>query len=716
MSIRSPKRSLVGGEIDPDLHDASDLEPARAGAATVKNFIVRDKGGIERTPGTEHIAAAKGADRVRLAGFVRSSSASYLAEYGPNYVRLRDVADMSQFEEVATPYAQDDLVYLQFAQSADIQWVFSGKPLKELQRLDDGGGGYTFQLVDALISNGPFMDLDYSETRTITPSATTGDITLTASADLFDAGHVGAFWRLQERDFSGVDKWGPGKAVSVNARIRYNGNVYRVSKAGTTSGIAPAHTEGIEKDGVGSSAVEFEYLHSGYGIVKITGFTSATVVSATVQTTLPDQIVSGGTAKWQEGSWSDYRGHPIAGALYKNALWAAASEAQPNVLWKSAIDGFDDFEPGTEDDRALSRGLFDGSTEAVRWLSPGASLAIGTDGPEWVARPEDAGDTVRVNNLFTEITTNIGASDIPGITVSGRLVFAETSRRRLMSIKYDLRREGWEPEDLSLLAAHLLGVGVLELVYQRNPWPIFWCLLEDGTLAGLTFLPDQNVLAWHRHDFGDPVESIAVLPVDSGRRETLFLAVRRNGQVNIERMFDRFRPEVGQKIEDARYLTAAKTYTQDPAQDTFAGLDHLEGRQVIALVDGRSHPPVTVTGGQVTLQFAGSNVVIGLPYQSRFKTLPFDMGLPDEDQRSRNKRISDLAIGFKSSLGGQVLMNDLPANVFELGATPLGSAPALFTGVRNVSPPGADDSGQLEYVNETAWPATILSIFPEYEV
>lgn len=718
MSFRNPKRSLVGGEIDPDLYYASDLVPVRAGAAACRNFIVRGKGGIERLPGTEHYATAKGSDRVRLGAFKRSTGVAYLAEYGPNYVRLRDV-DMDPaaeaHAEVATPYAAEDLINLQWAQSNDVQWIFSGLKLKELQRT----GALSFQMVDAEIAGGPLLDLDYFETRTITASAVTGSgITLTASAALFLAGHVGSLWRLHEVDYSSVPKWQTAQAVALGDKVRYNGNVYEVTGAGTTSNTPPGHLDGEETDGVTGTAVTFKYLHSGFGLVRITGFTSATVVTADVLSRLPADLL-GGSAKWQEGAWSDVRGYPITGALYKNALWAGGSLYQPGYLWKSAIDGFDDWAPGTHDDSALARNLPDGATETVRWLSPSKVLAIGTDGPEWIARPEAAGDTVRVNNLITETATDVGSSDVPGITVSGATVFPDATRRKLLSITFDIRRDNWAPEELSLLAEHILGAGIVEMVYQRNPQPIFWCLLEDGTVAGLTYLPSQNVLAWHVHDFVDPVESITVLPVNGGKREALFLAIRRavgaGSEVHIERMFDRFRPEAGDTIADARCLFAAKVYSGAPT-DTFTGLDYLEGREVIALVDGNSHPPVTVTGGAVTLNFTGSEVLIGLPYESRYKSLPFDAAVPDEDFSSRKKRISNLAFAFKSTLGGALKILGKSSRVFRLGAADLDSPPELYTGVKLVDPPAADDSGQFEYVNDTAWPAMITAIFPEYEV
>lgn len=857
MTIRNAQRSLSGGEIDPDLWYASDLVPVRTGAASCSNFIVRAKGGVERRPGTEFIGPALSDGTLRLAGFVRSSRQAYLAEYADSAVRLRPADDFdAAMQLLSTPWGADDLAGLQFAQSNDVQWIFSGGPIKELLRTGSAGA-YTFSLVDSSIQKGPFRDQNQDESQTIrvqpeggvdfneggitltaseavftqehvgasfggiehidtwlpdtfyeedkllrwegnvyraqadvttgeTPpthtyeQATdpgTGDplydgngnpiytseratvdslkyvysggfriqitgvsegaqsvatahvvvgagsritkateVTLHADFDVFDPGHVGATWRLEERDYSTTPKWENRVAIEVGEYCRYNGNVYIATQAGTTSDTPPSHTYGAQLDTTDENPVEWTYVHSGYGIVRITAVTDARTATGAVVSELPGSLETVATWRWAEGAWSDLRGYPAAGALYSSALWAGNTASEPYRLWKSAIEGFDDFEGGTEDDASISRGLYDQRTEAIQWMTAGSFLAIGTEGPEWVARPDESGDVVRTGNLITQVATDEGSAPIPGEVVAGVTIFVDASRTRLVSASYDWRREAWAPRDLSLLAQHILGKGVVDMAYQRRPWPLFWVLLEDGTLGALTYLPDQDVLAWHRHDVGDPVESICVLPVDDGRRDALYLAVRRGGALLIERMADRFRGETGQASEDAIFLDSCVRFDLDAAQTVFAGLDHLEGREVRALVDGKSHPLVTVQGGSVTLRFAGQKVTIGLPYESRYETLPFDMGLLEDWQAARKKRISDLAVAFRDTLGGEIEMAGRPQTVTPLGNAPLDGAPALFTGIMKMTPPGAGDDGSLAYVTSEAWPATITAIFPEYEV
>lgn len=732
MEIRAAKRSLVGGEVDPELQYASDLAPVRVGAAICKNFIVRAKGGVERTPGTEFLFKARtsaGTGQIKLGGFRRANAAAYLVELSENYMRVFDAdaaPEDAPIDELVTPYSEAENARLSAAQSNDVQFLFSGQKIKQLVRDEDGLGGYTFSLEDAVIRNGPFLDQNYDEAfaMAIGGSAAGPDdvaagqtVTITCSSSLFEAGHVGSYWRLDELDLSATPKWEVEVALELDDIVRWSGNVYRVTVAGTTSNNAPSHTLGRQLDSTEVDAVEFEYLHSGYGIFKVLSVVSATEVQAEVVQALPASLITDASYRWREPAWSDILGYPHVGTFYKNALWAANTPAQPYNLWKSAIDGFDDFEPGTADDDALTRGLFDTQTEAVRWLTPSKYMVIGTDGPEWVARPDTEGDTVRVTNLITEVATNQGSSEVPGINIDAMTLFVNQTRTKMVGLHYDWRQSDWAPKDLSILAEHILGAGVKEMAYQRTPWPLVWCLLDDGTLAAMTYQPEQEVTAWHRHDFGDPVESIEVLPVDGGAREALFLAIRRTEtEVHIERMADRYRNERSQPQAEARYLFGGKAYSLETPTTTLTGLDHLEGRTVRALVDGKSHPLMTVTGGAVELNFAGSEVFVGLAYESVYKTLPFDYGQPDNFQSGRPVRIADLGFAFSASLGGYVRSGDGQEILFRTGSADLDVAPPLFTGVKKVNVPSVEGEAQIEYVTDEALPVTITAIFPEYEV
>jgi hypothetical protein len=53
---------------------------------------------------------------------------------------------------------------------------------------------------------------------------------------------------------------------------------------------------------------------------------------------------------------------------------------------------------------------------------------------------------------------------------------------------------------VSLFAPHLFnGYTVRELAYTRAPESVLWAVRSDGTLLGMTYVPDQQVYGWHQH-------------------------------------------------------------------------------------------------------------------------------------------------------------------------------------------------------------------------
>ena len=287
--------------------------------------------------------------------------------------------------EISHPYNFDEISVLSFIQSADVMWFFhEDQPPQKLSRLADDN----WVLAEADFTGGPFIRQNVEEAITITSSAVTGSVTLTASSPIFDAGHVGSLWKLEEKDGNGVDTWFGG-VDSAGADVAYNngdkaragGNVYESTSASPTdAGVnSLVHLEGDVSSGKGK--VSWLYLHSGFGVVEITGFTSTTQVTATVIKRLPNQMVGTPTFKWSEGSWSAFRGYPSVAAWYEQRMMVAATASQPTTVWGSNGGDFENFEEGIEDNRAVNYTLVSRNNQVNRivWMVESARLLPCTD-------------------------------------------------------------------------------------------------------------------------------------------------------------------------------------------------------------------------------------------------------------------------------------------------------------------------------------------------
>ena len=144
-------------------------------------------------------------------------------------------------------------------------------------------------------------------------SGTQGVVTVTTNVPTFTAEMVGSLLYAEEKELRSVKPWvAAEKNVLLGALRRSDQKVYRCVSVPVLTGlegtpyyvcgsVRPVHDSGrafdgpqdVKFDNVNDYAVgvEWEYVHGGFGIMKITAFTSAFEVTATVIERIPDSIV-----------------------------------------------------------------------------------------------------------------------------------------------------------------------------------------------------------------------------------------------------------------------------------------------------------------------------------------------------------------------------------------------------------------------------------------
>ena len=144
--------------------------------------------------------------------------------------------------------------------------------------------------------------------------------------------------------------------------------------------------------------------------------------------------------------------------------------------------------------------------------------------------------------------------------------------------------------------------------------------------------------------------------------------------------------------------------------NTFAGLDHLEGKTVSVLGDGSVHANVVVSSGSVTLTDYFNKVHIGLPFVSSIK--PMKLAIPNANIRGKTKRIHQIIFSFSKTLGTKFgPTSGVDSIPFRKTTDPLGAPPPLFTGEKRQTFPGGFELDGDIYVEQTQpLPMTIRSI------
>jgi hypothetical protein len=720
--------SFNGGALSPLLAGRTDFAKYSNGCRDLLNFIPTVQGPATQRAGTRFVSEVKNsANRTWLARFEYNVDNAYVIEFGDLYVRFytqhgRLESPPGTPVEVTTPYTlaslfnADNTCRLRLSQSGDFLYIFHGdfEP-----RILKRTSATSFTLTEYRPDGGPFKALNDTAT-TVYASAETGTgITLTASAAIFLAGHVGSPFLLEAKSTNSVKAWEVAKAVVATDRRRVSQRVYEALNAATTGTAQPVHTKGALYDG--DTGVQWEFRDAGFGWVRITaiggGGTTATV---DVVSRLPADVVSAGnaTTRWAHASWSSAEGWPTDVAFFRERLAAARRDQ----IWLSVASAFDDMSARNSNgevaaDQAISLTLASGEINDVQWLLPGKDLLAGTAGGEFSIGELSNGEPLGPSNIRVRLQSRFGSRSIVPVQAGPAILFVQRAGKKVRELAYDFSSDGYQSTDRTALAEHITQSGLIDLDYAQEPDSVVWCARADGVLVGFTWNAEQNVWAWHPHSLSGQVESVAAIPSPDGSRNELWLIVKRtiNGAVKryVEFIEASWSPEQDQ--QDAFYVDCGLGYNGAPAT-TISGLGHLEGQPVAVLADGSPHPQRTVSGGAITLQTAASVVQVGLPMTARLSPMRGDAGAATGTAQAKTKRTSRLSVRLQNTSSGKLGPDDdhLDELTFRSPSDPMDEPVPAFTGDKLLSWPGGyDTDGFILFVNDKPLPCTVVAFYPQ---
>lgn len=409
------------------------------------------------------------------------------------------------------------------------------------------------------------------------------------------------------------------------------------------------------------------------------------------------------------GNW------PGVVALHDQRRFFASSLAKPQTLWATAAGLYNNFSASRpiQDNDAITLTLAALQVNEVRWLVPLDNLVVLTSGAEWILRPGGNSDVLTPSSTVAKSQSQVGAAHIPPIVANNRVLFVQERGSFVRDLGYEFSADGYVGQDLSILARHLFrSRQVKDWAFAAEPDKIVWCCMSDGALLGLTYLRDQEIYAWHQHDTPGAFESVCT--IGEAGRDVPYFVVRRTIDGTAHRFIERMRPlDFGDSSADAWRLDCAQQYDGDPTS-ALAGLDHLEGEDVVILADGAVVNGQTVTGGAVSLPFEASKVIVGLPYTGVIETLtPADPNLT-------GRRLNVARVTLRVSLTRGLSWGPPGKTAYEhKDRQPEDSdgPPALLS--EDISLGLSGDWNRLGAIRVTTTPgapATILAIIPEIEV
>lgn len=733
------QRSFAGGEIAPALHARADLAKYGSGLRACRNFLVQRHGGVANRPGLRYIGACKTtAATVSLLRYVSEvAGQSLLIECGNGYFRffqngasLQVVPASINTWDVAINYVVGDLVKLAginyyarivnlgVSPPAAATWYpLTGNTYElpspfgvDLPNWVQSGRTITFTHKDHLPYELTFVTL----TRWILTPVTTAPV-LTAPTGLVltigGAGALRAAYVITARNAVTYEQ-SPSSGQVVNAAAA--APTLAAPNVLTWTATAGAVEYDVYSDPYGNSTYGFIGTATGALTFKDRGIP-------------PDYTVTPPIARVLFNATDNY---PHVAAYFQQRRFFGYTNTNPDAVWASRTGFPSNFGISSplQNDDSLTFRLAGNNNNPVRHLRALKSLVVVTDSGEW-AVTNGAGGPLTPNGIDADQIAYLGANTTPPVIVGNALLYVQARGAILRDLQLTVNYQtGVTLRDLSIFAEHLFrGVTLTEIDYAQTPDSIVWAIRSDGALLGLTYVLDQDVWGWHRHDTGaaGTFEHVCVVPELAG--DVVYVIVRRTIGGATARYIEKLEKRAIVTFNvDAFFVDAGLTYTGAPVAN-IAGLDHLNGQVVAVVGDGTvvfNGDPAsvkavdfTVTAGTLpkALPASYSTIHAGLPIRfAEIETL--DLDVQGTVVRDKKKRVGSVTVLLEKS-ARTFSTGPEATHLVPYALKPYEIAAQEFTGLAEINLTSTfGDNGRVFLRQTDPLPITILGVLPNLEV
>lgn len=442
-NLFTTKTNFSAGALSPDLLGRVDLKSYDNGALVLENVFIQPTGGVYRRFGTRYLAdfATSG----RLIAYTKSASESYLIVLQDQSARI--YRDGVLQTTLATPWSASQIASVCWCSGGDA--LYFTHPDVAPQRLTGSGNSwilsaFTFLTEDQCLRQ-PYHRFS-DDSTTLSASAVTGSITLTASSDVFLNRHIGTPFKIAA---------GYVQITAVESPRSATATVLKklVKSAGDTDSLAP-------------------------------------------------------TRSWGEPAFSAAYGWPRTVAFYQSRLVFGGSKSLPNHLWFSQSGDLTNFELGDGyDSEGIEFSLLSDQDNTICALFAGRHLQVFTTNAEWMVSGDPLTPTNIQLKRQTQVGSPADRF-VPPIGIDGATIFPAANGHEVREFLFADIEQAYQATDLSLLSSHLIATPV-DQAYDKHHRQAY-LVMGDGRLCVLTSFRAEDIQSWTDQTTAGAFLSVAV--------------------------------------------------------------------------------------------------------------------------------------------------------------------------------------------------------------
>ena len=571
---RNFKQAFSGGEISPEMFGRIDDTKYQQGAAKLRNFIAKPQGPAENRPGFAFVKEVKDSTKaVRLMSFTFSTVQTMVIEMGDQYFRFHTqgatlnysdgaawnsgtnyvVGSIAKYSgtnyysktahsnsqppnstnwyalpadmtyEIPSPYLEAELFDIHYVQSADVMTIVhpSHAP-RELRRL----GATQWELKEINFGSPIASPTGVSVSAYIPSSSST-------NTDTYEA-HEYVVTAIGSNLIDESAQSGSGSA---------NNNIFVTGAKNTVSWNAV------------SGAARYRVYKEQAGVYGFLGETTSTsIVDANIA---PD---FSRTPPVYDNPFPSSDNYPGAVSYFEQRRVFAGTNNDPQTIYmtKSGTESNMSFGIPIRDDDRIKFRVAAREANTIRHIVPLTQLLLLTGSAEWRIASVNS-DAITPSSISVKPQSYVGANNAQPVIVNNSMVYAAARGGHVRELGYNWQANGFITGDLSLRAPHLFdNLTIIDMALAKAPLPIVWMTSSNGKLLGFTYVPEQQVGAWHQHDTDGTFESVA--SVSEGNDDVVYCVIKRTINGAVKKYIERMGTRLYATQRDSFFVDAGATY------------------------------------------------------------------------------------------------------------------------------------------------------------
>ena len=260
--------------------------------------------------------------------------------------------------------------------------------------------------------------------------------------------------------------------------------------------------------------------------------------------------------------------YPRSVSYFEQRRIFAGTNNAPQTIWMTRSGTESDLSytlPSKDSDRINIR-VAAREANTINHIVPLTQLLLLTSAAEWRVSPVNS-DVLSPSTISVRPQSYIGANDVQPEIVNNTVVYCAARGGHVRELGYSWQASGFVTGDLSVRAAHLFDdLDITDMCYSKSPQPILWFVSSNGNLLGLTYMPEQQIGAWHQHDTDGLFETATA--VAEGSEDRLYVIVKRTIGGSTKRYVERMASRQITTLTNCFFVDCGLTYNGNNTTDT----------------------------------------------------------------------------------------------------------------------------------------------------